>query len=213
MGCRSDIVLDVDEIAFSYGYWRVIESCSFEVASGELVHVTGANGVGKTTLMSLIAGLLQPVRGQIRLRKQAGGEIGPRQSHLEYLAAESNGLFGKLDAMENLAFWGGLKGRDVKKDSLTGLLADWGFFRPEVYTGFAVEKFSTGMKRRLALARVVLAGASLWLLDEPCNGLDAKGRAAFERSLGAHLERGGMALVVSHDGDIFGGLTPRRLSL
>ena len=209
----TDILLDVDDISFSYGYWRVIEACSFKATAGDLVHVTGANGAGKTTLMALIAGLLRPMRGRIRLMGSEGKDIVPRARGLELLQAEHNGLFLKLDAWENLAFWGRLKDRDVAPGRLAELLGEWGFTRSGLYEGFAVEKFSTGMKRRLSLARVVLSGARLWLLDEPCNGLDAKGRASFINALDAHLKRGGIALVASHDNTIFGELAVRQLVL
>ena len=212
MAQQAQLVMQLDNISFSYGYWRVITACSLKALSGELVHVTGANGVGKTTLLGLISGLLHPKGGNISLWGPSGEKL-CRAGVCEFLAAEGNALFGRLDALENLAFWGRLRGRDTSRETLTRLLGEWGFTRPEIFTGFAVEKFSTGMKRRLALARVVLAEAQIWLLDEPCNGLDQKGRAVFIKALAAHLAKGGTAIVTSHDETIFGDLTARRFDL
>ncbi|TWW09984.1 hypothetical protein E3A20_08890 [Planctomyces bekefii] len=133
--------------------------------------------------------------------------------HLEYLPAEANGLYLKMDAMQNLSYWDALRGHDDNIERIRKALARWNLDHPLLRDRFPVEKFSTGMKRRLALARLDLANASGWLLDEPVYGLDAEAIVAFREQLSEHLKRGGLALIISHDLKAIEGLPCRSFQL
>src|SRR5690606_18063088 len=122
-----------------------------------------------------------------------------RRLYLEYLPAEANGLYLRMSAIQNLSFWAALRSVRPTLDRVHAALAVWGLDKPLLRDNFAVEKFSTGMKRRLALARLELSPAPCWLLDEPFYGLDQDAAAIFRSRLQAHLKRGGSALIVSHD--------------
>lgn len=173
---------------------------------GELIHLRGPNGAGKSTLLRICAGLLDPQRGEVHC-----------DSHrFEYLPAEANGFHLKLGAAENLHFWHELRsGKKISADSLQKSLAEWKLDHPLIAGNFALPlaKFSTGMKRRLALARLVVNGTPLWLLDEPVSGLDEDAVATFISTLRQHLKNGGAAVIISHDTRIFSGLTTRILDL
>jgi heme exporter protein A len=173
--------------------------------SGELIHLRGANGTGKSTFLRICAGLLEPAKGQIEM-----GAAG-----FDYLPAENNGFHLKLGATENLRFWRELRSAsECRDEEIQAILARWNLSHPLVAgTGafigvLPVGKFSTGMKRRLALARLELNNAGIWLLDEPVSGLDEEAVATFKDALHHHLDSGGGAVVISHDTRIFSGMNP-----
>ena len=206
-------MLEIQNLDFRYQYRRILSKLSFQVRPGEILHIQGPNGCGKTTLMSIIAGLRHEESGSIHYRFPDGRALPDRREVIEYLPAEANALFGKMDAMDNLRFWRRLRGLSADDSIIRAALATWDLDRPLVREHFPVERFSTGMKRRLALARLQLAEAPCWLLDEPLYGLDVKGIASFQALLEGHLKHEGMALIVSHDVAPLERFAIRRLDL
>lgn len=205
-------MLIIENLTFGFRKRRLFSGLNLRVAPGELVHLAGPNGAGKSTCMAIVAGLLAADAGEVRYH--IANEAAPdRREHLEYLPAEANGLYTKMDATENLRFWARLRGIDLSREAAFAALTPWNLNHPLLRDGFAVEKFSTGMKRRLALARLGLSPASGWLLDEPVYGLDQEAMAIFKTQLAGHLRRGGLALVVSHDLSPLQGLTTRTVQL
>lgn len=192
-------MLEIQGLDFHYQYRRILRQLSFQVGAGEILHIVGPNGCGKTTLLSILAGLRQEHGGQIIFRDASGRSVADRRQCIEYLPAEANSLFGKMDAMHNLRFWMQLRGTPALDSLLREELARWDLDHPLVRQNFPVERFSTGMKRRLALARVKLSATACWLLDEPLYGLDSRGIETFQEMLEAHQKQGGSALIVSHD--------------
>ena len=185
----------VEGLAVERGERRLFADFSLEVAAGEAVALTGANGAGKTSLLRAVAGLLRPVAGQVAFE----GAHGP----LEAEDARAGGLhlIGHLDGLkstrtagEELGFWAAWTGappggveRAVEAMELRPLL------------GLEVRRLSAGQRRRLALARLVASPRPLWLLDEPLAPLDAARRAAVGDLMAAHLADGGMVLAAVHD--------------
>lgn len=164
----------------------------FAVAGGEALLVRGGNGSGKTTLLRVLAGLLradegtieidgEPVRPQLRSRAMA---------YLGHLPA----LKGDLSALENLEFLGGLHGvrRGQAPEPALAMAGLAG------YEDTPVRQLSAGQKKRLSLARMWLAPAPLWLLDEPYANLDLQGIELVNRLVQSHLRGGGAALVTTH---------------
>ena len=185
--------LSLEALALQRGERPLFQGLSLELAHGEAVALTGANGAGKTSLLRAVAGLLRPAAGQVRF--WAGG------TELEAETARTAGLhiLGHYDGLkpgrtagEELDFWarwfgGGDTGAAVDALELTPLL------------GLEVRKLSAGQRRRLALARLLAAPRPLWLLDEPLAPLDAARRARFGALMAAHLATGGMILAAVHD--------------
>jgi len=191
-------MLEVQNLRFSYRSRVLFDGLSFAVADGSVLHLGGPNGAGKTTLVKIIAGLLTADDGTVTL-KNKGVEEEDRRVGLEYLPAEANGLYGKLNAPDNLAFWAKLRGLALDGSQIHEALKAWGLGHPMLAGAFPTERFSTGMRRRLALARFSLSVAPFWLLDEPLYGLDAEATHAFRALLLRHVQRGGAALIVSHE--------------
>ena len=102
-------------------------------------------------------------------------------------------------ALANLRVWGQFADRKLSEQELYDELKVWNLAHPFFSTQLPVARFSTGMKRRLALARVALSPKKLWLLDEPLFGLDSEAVNVFTKRLGQHIAAGGSAIVVSHD--------------
>ena len=191
-------MLQVSDLSFSFRHRHLFKNVNFTLKQGEIVHVSGPNGTGKSTLLSILAGLRDPQKGSFKLTIE-NKEVNDLKPHTEYLSPEANGLFSELDAISNLRFYTQLRGHNYSDAELIAELKRWGLASRLVYKNFATNKFSTGMKRRLALARVSLSGSSLWILDEPVYGLDTQGIAEFRKMLRNHTSQGGMVVLVSHD--------------
>ena len=178
--------------------WRgevhVLRGVSFAVAGGECLQVTGDNGSGKTTLLRALCGLVPLEEGHVCWRG-IGIEADPAAYHsaLAYLGHD-NGLKGDLSASENLYYGVGLR-RRLTHAACAGALARVGLAVP---ADVPLRRLSAGQRRRVALARLPLLEAALWVLDEPSSNLDASGHALLSELLGAHLKGGGTAVVATH---------------
>ncbi|TRW94846.1 heme ABC exporter ATP-binding protein CcmA [Paracoccus sp. M683] len=172
-------LLGVHDLAVARGGMRAVEGVSFTLDAGQALILRGPNGVGKTTLLRTVAGLQPPVAGRIEMADDS----------VAY-AAHADGLKGALTVAENLRFWarvfGGQVGAAVQAMNLGGL-AD----RPAA-------SLSAGQKRRLGLARLMVTGRPIWVLDEPTVSLDADSVALFAAAIRAHLAGGGAALMATH---------------
>ena len=204
-------MLCAEDLHFSYQGPPILSKLSFSVKPGELVRVSGANGAGKTTLIRIMAGLLKPQMGRIFF-KSAAGEREDYASLIGYIAAESNGLFPSLDAFSNLQFWVKLMGWDVCDLRIREELSNWQLGSP-LLKGFPVSRFSTGMKRRMAMARISLSQSLIWLLDEPLFGLDVNSIEKVQGIIQRHLDSNGLVIAVSHDLSLVSGLKSREIFL
>lgn len=172
--------LAFDAVTCLRGGRILFEELSFALAPGEAGLVLGPNGVGKSSLIRIAAGLLAPLGGQVT------GE-GARA-----LLSETAALDAERTLAGALGFWAGLDGRrDAVVDALEAVgLAD--------IADVPVRLLSTGQRRRAAFARVLASGAPVWLLDEPGNGLDTASLAMLEARIAAHRVGGGIVLVATH---------------
>jgi heme exporter protein A len=165
----------------------VFSGLSFELAAGELLAVTGANGVGKSTLLRIVAGLLAPSAGRVSLEPATADSLASELHYLGHL----DGLKTTLTVRRNLEFWRALwvgKAVELALEAVgLGNLAD-----------LPVGLLSAGQRRRLAIARLLIDERALWLLDEPATSLDAAGEQMLGRLIAAHLAAGGMAMVATH---------------
>jgi heme exporter protein A len=179
----------------------------FSLDAGELTLIEGDNGSGKTTLMRILTGLLRPEEGELYWRGEpltwdrCSGEV--------VFLGHQLGLKTDLTPHENLRFAIGLHGHRERSD-IDEALARVGLAG---YEDEPVRKLSAGQKKRVALARLLLIPAALWLLDEPYANLDRTGIELVNGLLEAHIAHGGAALVTSHGAVQFHGGEPQRIRL
>jgi heme exporter protein A len=186
--------LMVDKVHVWRGDRHVLQGVSTQVRPGELLHVSGPNGTGKTTLLRVVSGLLRPEQGSVSWRGQSivSGRT-EYQAALAY-AAHEPALKGDLTALENLRFSVGLKRRSSAVE-LRRALERTGV---SACADLPARVLSAGQRRRVSLARVVAMQAPVWLLDEPYANLDAAGSELVSGLLQDHVAAGGLALVVAH---------------
>lgn len=194
-------MLVVDNLAVARGDRRLAENLSFKVAPGEALIVTGRNGTGKSTLLRVLAGLLRPAGGcvgwQTGRRCEGGNEDDAGIAARAHYLGHANSLKSALTATENLAFWAALLALPDAPDACSpaqalarldlGRIAD-----------LPVSFLSAGQKRRVALARLLVAIRPLWLVDEPTTALDAPAQMRFGDLMREHLASGGSIVAATH---------------
>jgi heme exporter protein A len=186
--------LCVEKVHVWRGDRHVLKGVSLELRPGELLHVSGPNGTGKTTLLRVICGLLRPEQGTVTwLGAPIADSRSEYQGTLAYGSHEP-ALKGDLTALENLRFMVGLR-RRVTLSELRASLARTGVAES---ADLPARVLSAGQRRRVAMARVWACRAALWLLDEPFTNLDAAGSGMMSALLEEHVAAGGLALVVAH---------------
>ena len=176
-------VLAVDGLRASRGPATLFRDVTFAIAAGEWIAVRGPNGSGKTTLLRCAAGLTRADAGEVR-----------REGALLF-AGHLAGVKDDLSAEENLRGALALGGCDAPAEAIRDALARAGLANRRQ---LPARRLSAGQRRRIGLARLLLDPADVWILDEPLTALDDEGQALFARTLARHLERGGLALVATH---------------
>ncbi|MGH7117594.1 MAG: heme ABC exporter ATP-binding protein CcmA [Acetobacteraceae bacterium] len=187
---RTAGVLQAEKLAAIRGERLIFRDLSFTLGPGDALLVRGPNGAGKSTLLRVLAGLLRPAAG--RLLWDGADALDDPPLHARRLAylGHQDAVKAGLTGAENLRFAGLLSGGSVAEAlALTDLSA---------LAELPVRLYSAGQRRRLALARVALSKAPLWLLDEPTNGLDAAAEAKLGGLIDAQRARGGMVIAASH---------------
>ncbi|MCK8484626.1 heme ABC exporter ATP-binding protein CcmA [Aliiroseovarius sp. S2029] len=172
--------MKVENLSVARGGVPVLEGVNFTLSAGHVLILRGPNGSGKTTLLRTLAGLQPPIAGQVSADPE----------HITY-GAHADGLKATLTVEENLRFWASVHGIGridvaVEGFNLTGLT-----HRP-------AGNLSAGQKRRLGLARLLVTGRPIWLLDEPTVSLDAASVGLFADAVRAHVAGGGAALIATH---------------
>jgi heme exporter protein A len=173
-------LLTFHDVACDRGGRRLFQALSFAIPAGGAMMLTGPNGVGKSSLLRLAAGLSPPATGRIERPERLA------------LMTEAAALDPELPLSRALCFWATLDGQASRvADALEAVglahLAE-----------VPVRLLSTGQRRRAALARVIAADAPLWLLDEPANGLDGAAVERLEAAVAVHRAQGGAVLIASH---------------
>jgi heme exporter protein A len=172
--------LQANDITVTRGGIAVLEGVSFTLEPGSALVLRGPNGVGKTTLLRTLAGLQPPLRGHVTADEDS-----------RVYAGHADGIKPTLSVTENLAFWAAVFGRT---DIDTAMAA----FELTPLAARPAGALSAGQKRRLGLARLLVTGRSIWLLDEPTVSLDIHAVAMFAAAVRTHLMQGGSAVMATH---------------
>jgi len=172
--------LIVENLTCMRGGVPILAGVNFTLAAGKCLILRGPNGSGKTTLLRTIAGLQPAPVGAVHVGAEA----------IAY-SAHSDGLKTTLSVEDNLSFWAGIYGTGAIDAALDG-------FDLRPLLGRAAQNLSAGQKRRLGLARMLVTGRPIWVLDEPTVSLDVESVQMFATAIGSHMAGGGSALIATH---------------
>ena len=187
--------LEIIDLEVSRSDRTLFSGLNFALEPGEVLQVEGANGSGKTTLLRTVCGLLLPGAGDIHWNGQnirgLREEYGRQVLYLGHL----NGIKNDLNALENLRIAATLDGDEIGESEVWGALERIGLAG---FEDLPTKVLSQGQKRRVALARLLLSSARLWVLDEPFVALDVKAVALLQTIIADHVARGGMVILTTH---------------
>jgi heme exporter protein A len=172
-------MLKVSNLSVARGGISLLQAVTFEVQPGQALVLRGPNGIGKTSLLRCISGLQTPTLGEISAPESVA------------YAAHADGLKGQLSVLENLKFWADIYGGRGPEAALVAYDLEDLAQRPTA-------NLSAGQKRRLGLARMLVTGCALWVMDEPTVSLDVQNVTKFRTVLQAHLQAGGGAVLTTH---------------
>jgi heme exporter protein A len=171
----------------------VFEDLSFVCPPGTITHLKGENGSGKTTLLRTLAGLVQPSNGQVFWNGQILSGPNFIKTELVFIGHQS-GLNAELNALENLQFIAGLTTPQNNYDIETALRR----VRADKFESQPIRHLSAGQRQRIALARLLIQDATLWMLDEPFTAIDTETRRIVEGLLEEHVAKAGVVMLATH---------------
>ena len=188
------VELEVLDLAIERGYQRLVEKFNLTANEGTIVHITGQNGSGKSSILRTIAGLAPIYEGSI---KWSGNPVDSTHSYTNYVnfIGHLTGLSPELTGGENLAYC--LKLSSLKKRAME-ITQALSMLKARNLISKPVRYLSAGEKQKLVLARLLLFDCPLWILDEPFNSLDGETRKKLETIINQHAKNGGIILMTSH---------------
>jgi heme exporter protein A len=192
-------MLQVSNLTCVRGGRQLFSGVGFEVAPGGLLHLKGTNGAGKTSLLRILCGLLHQDGGDIHwngapVNHSMGSAVEAYRSDLFYLGHQ-NSMQEALTVDENLQFYAALSGQTPNAQKTVAALGELGV---RACQHRLVRHLSQGQKRRVALSRLLMTPARLWILDEPFVALDRQAIQSLSAVVGQHLHSGGMVILTSH---------------
>lgn len=193
--CVTDVFLQTRGLTCERD-WRVLFSgLDLQIGRGQMLQVSGPNGSGKTSLLRLLAGLMQPTEGEILYQGRALGRQRHELARHTLWIGHAAGIKGLLTPEENLAWLTALQ-HGANDEAITAALHAVGL---KGFEDVPCHTLSAGQQRRVGLARLYLPHApALWILDEPFTALDKKAVAQLEQHLADHCEQGGMVIFTTH---------------
>jgi sodium transport system ATP-binding protein len=190
-------MIEVTDLARSFGAVRAVDGVSFQVAAGTIVGLLGPNGAGKTTTLRILSTLLLPDRGSARV---AGFDVATESEQVRRhigVVPDAKGLYPRLTARENVRYYGRLHGMSgVPLESALDRLAKT--LEMQEFIDRRTEGFSTGQRVKVAIARALVHGPKVVLLDEPTSGLDIMATRAMREAIRRLRDDGTCVLLSTH---------------
>lgn len=183
------------DLAVVRGDRPLFSDVTFSVAAGEMLYVQGANGSGKTTLLRMLCGLITPEAGVIRWCGQNIRQLREEYCRELFYFGHLNAIKDELSGLENLRMATRLSGQPASESEAVTALAQVGL---DGYEDLPAKVLSQGQRRRVALARLLLTSARLWILDEPFTALDSKAVDQLRATISRHLQAQGLVVLTTH---------------
>ena len=193
--CINEII-NISSISKAFSTRSVLNNISFNVTEGQSVSICGPNGVGKSTLLRITAGLLQPDNGLVRICGHDIRKDPEKAKPLLGVISHKSMIYSNLTVFENLSFFGTLYGIEDKNYRIKVTLDDLGL---SGYRYDKAEALSRGMLQRLAIARALLHQPKVLLADEPFTGLDSEASEHLISVLTNFTSHGGTIIMTTHD--------------
>lgn len=187
--------LTLIDIACERGDNRLFEHCHFTVKSGDWVQIEGHNGIGKTSLLRILAGLALPAEGEVQWNGEKIQQCRDLYYQDLFYLGHFAGVKPELTPWENLRFYQKIHGLPISDENLWHALGKVALVGRE---DLPCSYLSAGQQRRVALAKLWLTNQKLWILDEPFTAIDKKGVADLIARIEQHCETGGMVIFTSH---------------
>lgn len=189
------MVLEIISVYFSRNKRLIFDNFSLKIQKSQIMILIGNNGVGKTTLFDLIIGILQPSNGEIKIHNKATFELFKYKREFFTYIPHKDALKDNLTVMENIENWLHLSNNNFSKEEVVNNLK---YFDLSLMTNIKVGHLSHGQKKKVSLSKLLLSRNSLWLLDEPFNGLDKKSSLKVKSLIEKHSKSGGSVLLSTH---------------
>ncbi len=188
-------MLEVVDLECVRGDRTLFSDVSFSLQEGELLHLFGHNGSGKTTLLRTLCGLIKENAGEIRWQGQATRKLGENYTQDVIYIGHKNGIKDDLTGVENLRFSSTLDGFPLDEEGAWDALVKMGL---KGHEDLPCRVLSQGQQRRVALARLLVNRAKLWILDEPFTALDVAAVDFLQSIIQVHVDQGGMVILTTH---------------
>jgi heme exporter protein A len=203
-------ILSLEHVSKRYGYRRILDDITFSLDTGEFIMLIGNNGAGKSTLLRIISTLSKPTQGRITFHG-----INQKDSLKEWrqkigIISHENRLYGDLSSIDNLRIFGTLYGVEDLKIKTDNILQETDLSH---VSRLPVGNFSSGMIKRLMIARLMLCQPEILILDEPFTGLDQHSNSWFHNYLHEFHQQGGTVLIATHQLELGLNLATRVLVL
>lgn len=200
----STLRLKADGLSQSRGGITLFDGLTASIRSGDVLWIKGSNGIGKTTLLEVLAGLSRPDTGSVTWQRDdtdlAADKLIAYQPHLSFAKAS-------ITAAEDLNFWACIY---QTGDKVAAALETVGL---NGRANVPSQNLSAGQRKRLALAKLLLSGKPIWIMDEPDAAMDEDGTVLIDNLIGQHTERGGSVIIASHAMPRKIGTQTRKLTL
>lgn len=203
-------MLEVSNLACSRGDHRLFSGLSFTLHPGQIMQVQGANGSGKTSLLRTLCGFMMPDEGDIVWCGESIRELDEDYFAEMLYLGHLNAIKDELSALENLRISAGLSGVELNEKESVAALQRMGLRGRE---RLPTKVLSQGQRRRVALARLLVSRAKLWILDEPLAALDVGAVKQIQGLIAEHLAQQGMVIFTTHQPLHVAGMEMRSLSL
>jgi heme exporter protein A len=188
-------MLEITNLACSRGDRQLFTELNFSLTPGSLLYVEGRNGSGKTTLLRAICGLFLHDEGDIYWNGESASSLAEEYTQDILYLGHHNGIKDDLTGLENLHIASVLDGDNISDEQIWAALKKMGLAG---FEDLPTRMLSQGQKRRVALTRLLLNSAKLWILDEPFTALDIAAVDLLQSVIAAHIENGGMVILTTH---------------